>query len=572
MPPPTHPIVVRPTRPLAYSHRRRRLDPRPRHCHNGLDIHATNWKLDSHSDVIQANYHVHLCIESIPLNSWSDSVAAQVPGPNTFVHYFDVATLRQEDASCLRLWAWSADPSAIPKVQNVTIAPRVATGVGGAPSSAIGHRGSRRRAIVHLDRIEDYTPDAAGNIPRRPLIDPFTWRFGVVDGEDRARDRHEPPPRHRDDDERHRRDDDRDREDRRGRDNDRSRSSTSWRDRFFRSRSRAPERRADEDRQDSRREDRGRYGRRRARNGSLERAADGGPAEGRARGRSLPPSPRTTSSDVIEIATSAYGWGWLCGTAGLVNKVQPSLTLDDRHDGNERLLPTQDVLATPAPTPTSPSLLLWITTTSSTPEFVLATPTPPRLELQPEDNSFISNCRPASNQQSLEAEHEANSNSSNNESPTVLSDRPEQLEDEEAVVTPIFIPRMPALLPTPAPGSTPPRRPTTRRKTLAGVSGFQLQRQSPRLRAKKRKMPIAKLAEQLLCRRMGIVADGQQVTEEAIVKFAEMFQGRLPDMAVAALRALFQLDCDLASAVEDALIQHGGEGGPDLSEPAAADA
>ncbi|XP_020149055.1 uncharacterized protein [Aegilops tauschii subsp. strangulata] len=86
--------------------------------------------------------------------------------------------------------------------------------------------------------------------------------------------------------------------------------------------------------------------------------------------------------------------------------------------------------------------------------------------------------------------------------------------------TPIFIPYMPALLPSPR--STPPRPPAARRKTLAGVTGFQLPRQSPRLRAKKRKMPIAKLAEQLLCRRMNIVAEGEQVTEAAIAKFAQM--------------------------------------------------
>ena len=46
-----------------------------------------------------------------------------------------------------------------------------------------------------------------------------------------------------------------------------------------------------------------------------------------------------------------------------------------------------------------------------------------------------------------------------------------------------------------------------------------------------------------------------------------MFQGHLPDITVAALRALFKMDCDLSAAVEEALIQYGGEGGPDLSPP-----
>jgi hypothetical protein len=125
--------------------------------------------------------------------------------------------------------------------------------------------------------------------------------------------------------------------------------------------------------------------------------------------------------------------------------------------------------------------------------------------------------------------------------------------------SPLFVEVQPPLLPEP--NSTPPRPPTTRRKTLAGASafaGFPVQRSSPRLKAKNRSMPIAKLAEKVLCQRLGIVGEGEAVTEEAINMFVQMFNGRLPDIALAALRALFRLDCDLATAVEDALVEHGG--------------
>ena len=84
-------------------------------------------------------------------------------------------------------------------------------------------------------------------------------------------------------------------------------------------------------------------------------------------------------------------------------------------------------------------------------------------------------------------------------------------------------------------------------------------------------MPIAKLAEKLLCHRMGIVAEGEPITEAAIVKFASLFKGRLPDIAIAALRALFRLDCDLSAAVEEALVHHGGQGGLDVSDAATGD-
>ncbi|XBI25498.1 hypothetical protein VPH35_050426 [Triticum aestivum] len=122
--------------------------------------------------------------------------------------------------------------------------------------------------------------------------------------------------------------------------------------------------------------------------------------------------------------------------------------------------------------------------------------------------------------------------------------------------SPLFVPCALPLLS--APSSTPPRPPKTRRKTLAGVSGFNLNRYSPRLQAKKRSMPVAQMAEKLLCQRMGNINEGQDGTEEAISNFVAMFQGQLPDITVSALRALFNLDCDLAKAVEDALVEHGG--------------
>ena len=82
-------------------------------------------------------------------------------------------------------------------------------------------------------------------------------------------------------------------------------------------------------------------------------------------------------------------------------------------------------------------------------------------------------------------------------------------------------------------------------------------------------MPMAKLAEKLLYHRLWIVNEGDHITEEAITKFDELFQGRLPKIAVDAVRALFRLDCDLASAVEDALLAHGGGGALDQSLPSA---
>jgi hypothetical protein len=91
---------------------------------------------------------------------------------------------------------------------------------------------------------------------------------------------------------------------------------------------------------------------------------------------------------------------------------------------------------------------------------------------------------------------------SNSHAPSPMVQEVQPLRLSEELATPVYVPATPTtLLFVPvqapllqAPSSTPPRKPTNRRKTLAGVTGFAgipVQRSSPWLRAKKRSMPIA---------------------------------------------------------------------------------
>jgi hypothetical protein len=101
-----------------FPHHRDLLTAAPgRFLHGGLDIHAANWRTTAHADLVDMFHHVHLCVEGMTLDAWTDQSAVQrVLGPNTFIDYFDIATLQKEDATVLSLWAWTADPSKIPKV------------------------------------------------------------------------------------------------------------------------------------------------------------------------------------------------------------------------------------------------------------------------------------------------------------------------------------------------------------------------------------------------------------------------------------------------------------------------
>ncbi|KAE8790637.1 hypothetical protein D1007_35060 [Hordeum vulgare] len=92
----------------------------------------------------------------------------------------------------------------------------------------------------------------------------------------------------------------------------------------------------------------------------------------------------------------------------------------------------------------------------------------------------------------------------------------------------------------------------------SGDDVFSLRHSSSRLKNKLKIMPMAKMAQKMLCHRVGIINEGEHIMEEAIKKFTVLFRGRLPSIMADALRALFHLDCDLVTSNKDALIAHGG--------------
>lgn len=235
-------------------------------------------------------HHVRLGIEGIPLHGWNNYIATFVIGRGCSLDYIKQPSLRKDDTRYLALWAWTANPSAIPKVKWLTLPAR--------GHRRRGRRGLRHRALIHLDLHEDHSKarDDDDN-PPPPDIYEFTWYHHVVDGA--------PAPRDRRGGQRHdarrpdRRDNDDDNGGHRGRGDGRSRDG--WRDRVRRSLSRNPRDRQRDDGQDRTRERSG--GRRRAGNSTapvmapLEIVAAGADASSpgsRGRSPARSPHPHTT--------------------------------------------------------------------------------------------------------------------------------------------------------------------------------------------------------------------------------------------------------------------------------------
>lgn len=237
---------------FGFHHHRDLLTTSPgRFVRGRLDIHANNWRANAHADVTKLNYHVHLQLENVPLHGWDEELVSDIIGDDCVLHYFDTETTQKEDASAVKLWAWCSDPALIPRVDWLTIVDKPQA-IGSHPSSGVmGRSGLAGRVLIHLDLLEDFSPDSAGVVPRGPWASkPFRIQLGVIDGESERRELARPSRRdqgHGRRDGGSRREDDDD-HDRRGRNDDRG-----WASRIFRSRSRAPAKGSH--REDGRRED-----------------------------------------------------------------------------------------------------------------------------------------------------------------------------------------------------------------------------------------------------------------------------------------------------------------------------
>ncbi|KAM0833910.1 hypothetical protein ACQ4PT_063970 [Festuca glaucescens] len=572
---------------FTFQHNREEVASPGRFTSRGLDLHISRWTKLAHAEATCLNFHVHLCLEGIPCQAWNDDVVGKIIGKNCIAKYFDVATVQKEDTSAMSLWAWCSHPNDLPKVMWLTILEGPSPAFEVRPDNSLqGKKGLTYKVIIHLDIHEDMTPGADGRPPHNPPRERHDWQLGFAAGEQplrarRARSAHDDRDnRHRDYD---RRDDDDD--DRRGRPNDRR----SWADRLFRSRSRATggaqdgrnggNRQRDDghrDGRDGRRDGRGdggrddRRDRRRAeltcrdyRNVDLQkfqRLKDGSviPASGsRRRGRASPlplsrrgkesygagprgrsPTPRRLASIICVGADGPMFQAPSQPRFAPGSSAPASPASAPRQAPGGSLSCARRLAFSPAPpTPLAGSASVWDTPGSST---LPAPPTPIHGGGSPLARTPTS-------------------------APTATGGDVLTFDGR------LFATMPPPLLSRPASPSPRPTPPVCRRKTLAGMTSFNLQRSSARLQRKGSRAPMAALAEQLLCKRLGILKDSEKMTEAAIIKFAGMFQGKLPPIAIDALRALFRLDCDLAAAVEDALVAHGGAAGLEHAQDAEAE-
>ncbi|XBI82312.1 hypothetical protein VPH35_091031 [Triticum aestivum] len=509
------------------------------------------WRLDAHSVNVDLIHHVGLCLDGLPLQAWDDYAVAQAIGPGCSIDYIETASKLKTDAEVLGVWAWTASPANVPRVNWVTLPARA----GGQP--IVGRRGLERRVIIHLSIHEDPTQGP------KTVSTGYSFQKGVIDGERQARDPRERisrPVEHRrrdhDDDPGRRRDD----RDRRRRDGSRCREG--WGDRIRRSLSRHPR----DASRDNRHRDEGRDDRR-----------DGG-------GRRRAVEPAAIAAPPVGL----LGSGSASGEAARVlepHPVQaPPLPSAGRGRSPARQLSprsarrrSQDARTPPASPPLSPKTVLPPSPRSKRSEgrpspLSQARPSHVLLQLCALDSLLVPLLSPAK-PPGFECSPTPPLVSSG---PVRRTPSPVRLQRKAAgggavglqCLAPLFEERQEALLPTPAPSL--PRAPVARRKTMAGINitktggGFSISK--PKAGARPKPTPVARAAELLVCRSLGIVKDGEDVIVAALDAFADRFKDQLSPDVIVAMRGLFKLDDSSATDVEEALIAHGGGCALDLEQ------
>jgi len=87
----------------------------------GRTFNFEPWTERRHAVEKQLEFRVRLCIEGLPAHAWSEEVAAKIIGQHCAIHYVERQSLRQDRTRTYDLWAWSANPSKIPKIVLLTL-------------------------------------------------------------------------------------------------------------------------------------------------------------------------------------------------------------------------------------------------------------------------------------------------------------------------------------------------------------------------------------------------------------------------------------------------------------------
>ena len=164
----------------------------------GIDICLRRWRSLTHALGMRIFYRVRLYLDGIPGHAWTPEIVERVIGRRCALQCINTDLVQPLDTRHIDLWAWTENPSAIPK--------KLWLAFTHSPSDEFAavaifqqlpdqwQHGVRYEVFIHVGAVEDYTAaahDLQGAISNptafRPVRRGYAWRYGLADGSPRRR-------------------------------------------------------------------------------------------------------------------------------------------------------------------------------------------------------------------------------------------------------------------------------------------------------------------------------------------------------------------------------------------------
>lgn len=83
--------------------------------HHGIVINVRPWRSLDAELAASLLFRVRLCLEGIPAHVWTPEIVERLIGRTCSLECMDTNFLHTDDTRTIDLWAWTANPSKIPK-------------------------------------------------------------------------------------------------------------------------------------------------------------------------------------------------------------------------------------------------------------------------------------------------------------------------------------------------------------------------------------------------------------------------------------------------------------------------
>ncbi|CAN6170278.1 unnamed protein product [Urochloa humidicola] len=160
--------------------------------HHGVILNVRPWRSLEAAFGAAMFFRVRLCLEGIPVHAWNPEIVERLIGRTCALDCIDTNLLHPDDTRTIDVWAWTPNPSRIPKRLWLVV-----TGRADAPSAvtvtstppAPWQKGAKFCVLIHLEWIYDYTSASTDHfghgsgVMSEPERRELVWHFGAVDGE-----------------------------------------------------------------------------------------------------------------------------------------------------------------------------------------------------------------------------------------------------------------------------------------------------------------------------------------------------------------------------------------------------